>query len=87
MELTILILCHDYDAAERYFYDFYDFLESNIPWTIGYAIERANLIYMSNNIRYIFIDSVFCDLYESFHPEFMDENEFLDYLYDCDLAR
>lgn len=84
MEVTVLILCLNYERSRKRFNEFYNFLKDNIPWTIESVIKPANMLIMTDHIKYIFVDSSFYfldQLIDIYDPDIMDEDEFFEDLY------
>lgn len=83
----IIILCRSYKKACKAFQLFLEFLEDNEPWSIKNVLKNVNMVETDDDLRYIFIDYRFVNVFKNMTPDFIDAQDFfegINDLYYCD---
>lgn len=75
----IVVLCNSFEEAQESFYIFLDFLETYEPSSISKVFKPAYCVETDDDLRYIFVDYRFRNLFHSFcTPDIIEKDEFFE---------
>lgn len=75
----IVVLCNSFDEAKEGFFRFMDFLETYEPLSISNVFEYSYCVETDDDLRYIFVDYRFRNLFHSFDsPDIVEMDEFFE---------